>query len=132
LSPFAAGAGGNNKTLARQNTGDYLNSIAIVVSFTDNARGRSMTSPLVPPGLRRQRPTKRSRRSRLLQLEQLGERLVLDTSAPVILQYFEGSSSTIEQRVPDIFNAGYGAVLTPPPGRGAPGTRVPQCDTGHL
>ena len=40
-----------------------------------------------------------------------------DTSAPVILQYFEGRYGTIEQRMPDIFNAGYGAIYTPPPGR---------------
>lgn len=40
-----------------------------------------------------------------------------DVSAPVILQYFEGSYRTIENRTPDIFSAGYGAVYTPPPGR---------------
>ncbi|MCC6423473.1 MAG: hypothetical protein IT447_08335 [Phycisphaerales bacterium] len=40
-----------------------------------------------------------------------------DVSAPVILQYFEGSYRTIENRTPDIFAAGYGSVYTPPPGR---------------
>jgi hypothetical protein len=38
-------------------------------------------------------------------------------SAPVILQYFEGADQTIERRAPDVFNAGYGSVYTPPPGR---------------
>jgi hypothetical protein len=46
-----------------------------------------------------------------------------DTSAPPILQYFEGSYNTIEQRVADVFNAGYGAVLTPPPGRADSGNQ---------
>jgi len=40
-----------------------------------------------------------------------------DVSAPVILQYFESTYRTIEKRAPDIFNAGYGAIYTPPPGR---------------
>jgi hypothetical protein len=53
----------------------------------------------------------------------LEERLVLDYSAPPILQYFEGSYATIEQRAPDIFNAGYGSVLTPPPGRADSGNQ---------
>lgn len=49
--------------------------------------------------------------------------MVLDVSAPPILQWFEGSYNTIEQRVPDIFAAGYGAVLTPPPGRADSGNQ---------
>lgn len=40
-----------------------------------------------------------------------------DVSSPVILQYFESRYTTIEQRMPDVFNAGYGAIYTPPPGR---------------
>src|SRR3954447_4339737 len=40
-----------------------------------------------------------------------------DVSAPVILQYFESRYGTIEQRMPDVFKAGYGAIYTPPPGR---------------
>src|SRR3569832_1452165 len=40
-----------------------------------------------------------------------------DVSAPVIMQWFESSWQTMERRTPDLFNAGYGAVWTPPPGR---------------
>jgi alpha-amylase len=40
-----------------------------------------------------------------------------DSSPPAILQWFESSYSTIENRTPDLFMAGYGAVYTPPPGR---------------
>ena len=40
-----------------------------------------------------------------------------DVSAPAILQFFEGTYKTIENRAADIFNAGYGTVYTPPPGR---------------
>lgn len=39
------------------------------------------------------------------------------------MQWFEGSYNTIEQRAPDIFAAGYGAVLTPPPGRADSGNQ---------
>lgn len=46
-----------------------------------------------------------------------------DVSQPVILQYFEGSYGTIEQRLPDIFNAGYGMIYTPPPGRADSGNQ---------
>jgi alpha-amylase len=66
------------------------------------------------------RPRKHSHR---LSLEQLEQRLVLDVSAPVILQYFEGSDATIERRTADIFNAGYGAVYLPPPGRADSGNQ---------
>lgn len=38
-------------------------------------------------------------------------------SAPVILQWFESPWKTIDRRTPDLFNAGYGALWTPPPGR---------------
>jgi glycosidase len=41
----------------------------------------------------------------------------VDTSSPVILQWFESSYKTIENRMADVFVAGYGAVWTPPPGR---------------
>src|SRR4051812_25215883 len=40
-----------------------------------------------------------------------------DVSAPAILQWFEGTYSTMENRAADVFAAGYGAVWTPPPGR---------------
>jgi len=43
--------------------------------------------------------------------------LARDVSAPAILQYFESRYTTIEDRAPDLFKAGYGAVYTPPPGR---------------
>src|SRR5688572_11930500 len=41
----------------------------------------------------------------------------VDESPPAILQWFESSYKTIENRSPDLFMAGYGAVWTPPPGR---------------
>jgi len=68
------------------------------------------------------RPIFRSRkqvrcRVRRLFLELLEDRNLLDVSAPVILQVYDGSYRTIERRAADIFNAGYGAVFTPPPGR---------------
>jgi alpha-amylase len=40
-----------------------------------------------------------------------------DQSSPPILQWFESSYETIENRVPDIFLAGYGFVWLPPPSR---------------
>jgi hypothetical protein len=57
-------------------------------------------------------------------LELLEDRLVLsDTSAPAILQYFEGSDKTIEKRAADLFNAGYGGTYLPPPGRADSGNQ---------
>jgi glycosidase len=41
----------------------------------------------------------------------------MDTSPPVILQWFESSYKTIENRMADVHRAGYGAIWTPPPGR---------------
>jgi alpha-amylase len=43
--------------------------------------------------------------------------LALDQSPPPILQWFESSYQTIEERVPDLFLAGYGFVWLPPPSR---------------
>src|SRR2546423_12520798 len=40
-----------------------------------------------------------------------------DVSAPVTLQWFESTWSTIEKRMPDVMAAGYGGIWTPPPGR---------------
>ena len=61
---------------------------------------------------------------RRLGLEPLEERLVLtDTSAPVFLQWFEGSYNTIARRAADVFNAGYGTVYSPPPGRADSGNQ---------
>jgi hypothetical protein len=49
--------------------------------------------------------------------------LLADVSAPVILQFFDGSYDTIERRTADIFAAGYGSVYTPPPGRADSGNQ---------
>jgi glycosidase len=49
--------------------------------------------------------------------------VLYDTSAPPILQFFEASDNTVEQRAADVFNAGYGAVYTPPPGRADSGNQ---------
>lgn len=46
-----------------------------------------------------------------------------ETSAPAILQWFEGSYSTIERRTVDAFVAGYGSVWLPPPGRADSGNQ---------
>jgi hypothetical protein len=40
-----------------------------------------------------------------------------DVSPPAFFQVFESTYKTIENRLPDIFMTGYGAVYTPPPGR---------------
>ena len=40
-----------------------------------------------------------------------------DVSPAPILQYFESTYSTLEDRMGDVFKAGYGMVYTPPPGR---------------
>jgi glycosidase len=66
------------------------------------------------------RPFKRAR----LTLELLEDRCVLsDVSAPVILQIFESSYANLQYRAPDIFDAGYGAVYVPPPGRADSGNQ---------
>src|SRR5947207_14831869 len=46
-----------------------------------------------------------------------------DVSAPPILQMFESSWKNIENRAPDIFAAGYGAMWVPPPGRADAGNQ---------
>lgn len=43
--------------------------------------------------------------------------LAQDSSAPAILQIFDASWRTLDNRAPDMFMAGYGAVWVPPPGR---------------
>jgi len=53
----------------------------------------------------------------------LPQALAEDTSAPVILQYFESSYQTIEERSADVFKAGYGIMFTPPPGRADTGNQ---------
>ena len=58
-----------------------------------------------------------SRRSRPLTLDRLEPRRLLDASAPAILQWFEADYDVIEDRMPDLFSAGYGSVWLPPPGR---------------
>jgi alpha-amylase len=69
------------------------------------------------------RSRKHPHRSRRLALEQLEQRLVLDVSAPVILQADDASYATLENRVPDLFAAGYSQLLTPPPGRADSGNQ---------
>jgi alpha-amylase len=56
-------------------------------------------------------------------LEPLEPRVLLasqpwDVSPAPFIQWFESSYETIVDRAPDLFQAGYGAVWTPPPGRG--------------
>lgn len=46
-----------------------------------------------------------------------------DVSAPVILQWFDGTYASQERRMADVFAAGYGAVWTPPPGRADSGNQ---------
>jgi glycosidase len=46
-----------------------------------------------------------------------------DTSAPPILQIFQASWNTIDQRAADIFDAGYGGIWVPPPGRADSGNQ---------
>ena len=47
--------------------------------------------------------------------------LATDVSAPVVLQDFENSYATIENRMADVFTAGYGSIYLPPPGRAQSG-----------
>ena len=58
-------------------------------------------------------------------LEQLEDRrLLTDVSAAPILQWFEASYDTMENRMADVFLAGYGAVWTPPASRGDTGDQT--------
>jgi hypothetical protein len=43
--------------------------------------------------------------------------IAVDESPPPILQWFESSYHTVEERTPDLFTAGYGFVWLPPPYR---------------
>src|SRR5215212_3093900 len=55
---------------------------------------------------------------RRLSAEPLEQRhLLADYSPPAILQWFESTYDNIENRLPDVFAAGYGSVYTPPSGR---------------
>jgi len=45
-------------------------------------------------------------------------------SAPVILQDFDSTYLSIENKMPDIFDSGYGAVYLPPPGYSTTGNSV--------
>src|SRR5690348_4955219 len=40
-----------------------------------------------------------------------------DLSSAPILQWFDGSWKTMERRTSDVFEAGYGSIWGPPPGR---------------
>ena len=67
---------------------------------------------------------KRRKRLRQLVLQQLESRnLLASVSAPPILQWFDSSYETIEERLPDVFEAGYGAIWLPPPGRADSGNQ---------
>ena len=55
--------------------------------------------------------------------ELLEDRVVLDVSAPAILQIFESTYQNTEDRAADIFNAGYGGVWIPPTGRADSGNQ---------
>ncbi len=46
-----------------------------------------------------------------------GPAVAFDSSPAPFIQYFESTYSTITKRMPDVFQAGYGAIYTPPPGR---------------
>ena len=59
----------------------------------------------------------------------------VDESPPPILQWFESSYQTIEQRMADVFMAGYGFVWLPPPVPRRPGQRsasATTCTTGSI
>src|SRR4051794_11241271 len=47
----------------------------------------------------------------------------VDNSSPAILQDFENTYGTIENRMADVFAAGYGGIYTPPPGRADSGNQ---------
>ena len=52
-----------------------------------------------------------------------GDALAQDTSNPATLQMFEARWDTIEDRMIDVFYAGYGAMWLPPPGRADSGNQ---------
>jgi alpha-amylase len=54
--------------------------------------------------------------SAALLLRASGTALAYDVSPPVILQDFESSYLAIDNKMPDIFESGYGGVYLPPPG----------------
>src|ERR1700722_627103 len=49
-----------------------------------------------------------------------------NVSAPVILQDFNSSYLSIQNKMPDIFASGYGAVYLPPPGYSTSSNNSPQ------
>ena len=49
--------------------------------------------------------------------------LLAAVSAPPILQWFDSSFDTIEERLPDLFQSGYGSIWLPPPGRADSGNQ---------
>src|SRR5256885_2244492 len=46
-----------------------------------------------------------------------------DVSAPAILQWFDGSWRSMDRRAGDVFQAGYGSIWGPPPGRADTGNQ---------
>ena len=73
--------------------------------------------------LRKSFVRRRPARALRLTCEPLEERVLPDSSAPPILQMFQASWNTIDRRAADIFDAGYGALWTPPPGRADSGNQ---------
>ncbi len=57
-----------------------------------------------------------------LRPETVGTQAGVDQSPPPILQWFESSYRVVEDRIPDIFQAGYGFVWLPPPFRADQGS----------
>jgi glycosidase len=54
----------------------------------------------------------------------VGSARAVDSSQPALLQMFEARWDTIEDRMADIFQVGYGQMWLPPPGRGGSGVSV--------
>src|SRR6185369_14503014 len=53
-----------------------------------------------------------------LSVSQMGHRAQAeDVSSPAILQWFDTSWKTMDKRAGDVFQAGYGMIWVPPPGR---------------
>ncbi|MDG2221792.1 MAG: dockerin type I domain-containing protein [Rubripirellula sp.] len=71
--------------------------------------------------MRRRRIRSSLRRCRIERLE--SRKLLAATSPPPILQWFDSSFETIEERAPDLFQTGYGAIWLPPPGRADSGNQ---------
>src|SRR6185369_6670458 len=59
-----------------------------------------------------------------LSVSQMGHRAQAeDVSSPAILQWFDTSWKTMDKRAGDVFQAGYGSIWAPPPGRADSGNQ---------